>query len=283
VIAAVVVTYAAPAEALRRCLDAVVPEVDAVVVVDTGGSADVGRSGGVELLRVPNDGYGAAANAGFARARALGAATIVLLNDDVVGRTGWVRPLVDALATNGVGAAQPVLLVAGSEPPIVNSLGVRVGGDGAGTDAGDGDPYEPATGTAAIELFTGGAVAFATAFLDDTGGFDTRWFLYYEDIDLGRRGAELGWRYLLVHDSVVDHERGSTTAGQPDLTRYLQERNRLWAAFRFADPGTIARAVLLSVRRLRHAPRSVHARALAAGLAGAPRQLARRVRRVRRA
>ena len=207
----------------------------------------------------------------------------MLLNDDVVGRPGWVRPLVDALAADRVGAAQPVLLVAGSEPPIVNSLGVRVGGDGAGTDVGDGDPYEPATGTTAIELFTGGAVAFASAFLDDTGGFDTRWFLYYEDIDLGRRGAGLGWHYVLVRDSVVDHDRGSTTAGQPDLTRYLQERNRVWAAFRFADPRTIARALWLSVRRLRHAPRSVHARALTAGVAGAPRQLVRRVRRARRA
>lgn len=272
-IAAVVVTYAAPPGALERCLAAVVDEVDAVVLVDTGRSVVPDDHPGVELLQVPNDGYGVAADAGFARAAQLGAAAVVLLNDDVVGRPGWVAPLVAALGGDGVGAAQPVLLVAGTDTPIVNSRGVRIGPDGAGTDIGDGDLHEPATGTEPIELFTGGAVAVSAAFLEATGGFDRRWFLYYEDVDLARRGAAAGWRYLLVHDSVVDHERGSTTAQMPTRTRYLQERNRLWAAFRYADAATIARAIWLSVRRVRHAPRRTHARALVAGLGGAPREL----------
>ena len=76
--------------------------------------------------------------------------------------------------------------------------------DGAGTDVGDGERYVASTGVEEIELFTGGAVAFDAEFLAATHGFDRRWFLYYEDIDLGRRGAALGWRYLLVRESVVD-------------------------------------------------------------------------------
>ena len=279
VIAAVVVTFSTPAATLGRCLDAVAGEVDLVVVVDTGGSAEVEDRPGVVVLRVRNDGYGAAANAGFRVARAAGATTAILLNDDVVGRPGWVAPLVEALAKPGVGAAQPVLLVADTDPPVVNSLGARVGPDGAGVDVGDGERYVAGTGTSEIELFTGGAVAFSDAFLQATGGFDERWFLYYEDVDLGRRGAVMGWTYLLVHDSVVAHTRGESTSRQPERTRFLQERNRLWAAFRFADRATVGRAVWLSIRRLRYAPVGVHAKALAAGLAGAPRELWQRARR----
>ena len=66
-------------------------------------------------------------------------------------------------------------------------------------------------------------------------------------------------------------------------TRYLQERNRLWFAVQHCDVGTIARALWLSIRRLRHQPRGVHGRALIAGLAGAPRSLWRRQGAARRA
>ena len=278
-IAAVVVTYDAPPAALERCLAAIADEVDHVVVVDTGRSATIEPARPeVELVPMPNDGYGAAANVGFARAQALGATAVVLLNDDIVGRPGWVAPLVAALDGERVGAAQPVLLTSGTAPPEVNSRGVRIGADGAGVDVDDGAIHAPASGVNEIELFTGGAVAFAPAFLAETGGFDRRWFLYYEDVDLGRRGAALGWRFVVVEDAVVEHERGSTTAQRPDRTRFLQERNRVWSAFRHADAATIGRALWLSVRRLRHDPKGVHARALVAGLVGAPRELILRIR-----
>ena len=129
-----------------------------------------------------------------------------------------------------------------------------------------------------LEFFTGGAVAFSAEFLDATGGFDERWFLYYEDVDLARRGAELGWRYRLVPAAVVEHHGGVTTGAMAARTRYLQERNRLWSAVRHEPPSTVARAFWLSLRRLRHEPRGVHARALAAGLAGAPRRVIERAR-----
>jgi N-acetylglucosaminyl-diphospho-decaprenol L-rhamnosyltransferase len=275
VIAAVVVTFDAPPGTLDRCLDALADEVDRIVVVDTGGRAEIGDRPHVDLVRVANDGYGAAANVGFDAALAGGASAVVLLNDDVVGRPGWVAPLVTALGGDRVGAAQPVLVVAGTD--VVNSRGVQIGPDGAGTDIDDGRPHVPSPSVTPLELFTGGAVAFRPAFLRDTGGFDRRWFLYYEDVDLARRGSRLGWRYVLVGGAVVDHVRSVTTGRMPDRTRYLQERNRLRAAFRWASPATIVRALWLSVRRLRHEPRRVHARALAAALAAAPGELRRRL------
>lgn len=280
---AVVVTYSASPRDLGRCVTALRAGggVDRLVVVDTGGSAIIDDLPGTppcELIRTTNRGYGAAANLGFARAAALGADRVALLNDDVIVRPGWIAPLLAALDTAPeIGAAQPKLIDAGTG--LVNSLGVRIGRDGAGVDVADGSAdvtADPGAAAVPIGLFTGGAVVFTTGFLADTGGFDERYFLYYEDVDLGQRGAERGWQYRLAAQSVVDHARGLSTGGDPSGTWLLQERNRLWAAFRFADPATVARALWLSVRRLRHEPRSVNAKALLAGLRAAPRCLQER-------
>jgi N-acetylglucosaminyl-diphospho-decaprenol L-rhamnosyltransferase len=292
VIAAVIVTHAAPADVVDACIASVLDAggIERVFVVDNGDAARrsavaarlVARTtttAPVELLAVPNNGYGAAANKGFGRALAAGATAVAVLNDDVTVRPGWLRPLADALGEAGVGAAQPKLLVAGSDPPVVNSLGVAIGPDGAGTDIGDGETDgDSGSGARPIDAFTGGAVLLSADYLRATGGFDPRWFLYYEDADLAARGRALGWRYVVALDAVVEHARGATTATMSDRTRYLQERNRLWHAARHRDAATFARALWLSVRRLRHPPYSVHARALAVGLTGAPLWWWRRLR-----
>lgn len=288
-IAAVVVTFSAPPETLDRCLRAVCgePEIERVVVVDTGGRASVAGDlpAAVEVIATENRGYGAAANLGFA---AVGdASAVLLLNDDAVVRRGAVDPLVRSLADARVGAVQPLLV--GRDHDRVASRGVGLDRFGAGFDLGDGERVGAVVGDAGkgpayepeacdIEIFTGGAVLLSRSFLADTGGFDESYFLYYEDVDLALRGRERGWTYRLVPAAVVEHERGTTTAGHVALTRHLQERNRLWVAFRFAPASTIIRAIWLSVRRLRHEPRGVHAKAFAAGLAGAPRRMLDRAR-----
>ena len=278
VIAAVVVTFSAPAEVLDRCLRALsgAGGLDRIVVVDTGGRAVIPSDldVAVELIRMDNLGYGAAANHGVAALR--GANPVALLNDDVVVDAGWLDPLVDALQPDDVGAVQPALLAPGREAVV--SLGVETDRYGAGSDIGDGDPLPADRSERSLDVFTGGAVLFDRAFLESTGGFDERFFLYYEDVDLARRGRSLGWRYRVVPESTVEHRRGTSTDARPDETRFLQERNRLWFVYRFGSPSHVARATWLSVRRLRHEPKAIHRRALGAGLAGAPSRLVERAR-----
>jgi GT2 family glycosyltransferase len=277
VIAAVVVTFSAPAEVLDRCLRSVSDAggVDRLVVVDTGGAAKVADDlvDRVELIRTDNRGYGAAANVGFAAVNE--APAIALLNDDVVVSDGWLAPLIAAMRPDGVGAVQPALL--GPVGDVV-SLGVELDRYGAGTDVGEGEPLPVDRSACEIAMFTGGAVLFDVEFLRSTGGFDERWFLYYEDVDLAQRGRRLGWRYLVAPASTVEHRRGTSTGARPDETRFLQERNRLWTTFRFGSVATMARGTWLSVRRLRHEPVKVHRRALFAGIGGAPRRWFERLR-----
>ncbi|MEP7046956.1 MAG: glycosyltransferase family 2 protein [Ilumatobacteraceae bacterium] len=272
-LAVVIVTFSAEAAMLDACIASVLAggDVDHVIVVDNGGQAIVGE--GIELVTpARNLGFGAGANAGFSRATERGATLIALLNDDIEVETGWLRPLTDSLGADPkLGAVQPKLLLTGSDPPRINSLGVAIGADAAGTDVGydeiDGPRFER---DRPIDLFTGGAVVFRSEFLELTGGFDESYFLYYEDVDLARRGAELGWTYRCVASSRVWHRVSASTALLGDRARYLQERNRLRYAFRFGDRAMVTGALWLSIRRLRWTPRRSHARALLAGLWLAP-------------
>jgi GT2 family glycosyltransferase len=279
VLAVVVTTYSAPAATLDRCLRSVLGAggADVVIVVDNGGQAVV--PAGVELISpLRNGGFGAAANAGFRRAMALGATSCALLNDDVEVTPGWLAPLVAAF-DDRVGAVQPKLLVAGTSPPLVNSLGVGLDRYGQGEDLGIGTPDDPSdVAVREVELFTGGAVLLAVEFLADLGGFDERYFMYYEDVDLARRGAERGWRYRCVPASVVWHEGGASAGSLGGRLAALVERNRLWTLFRFADRPTIAAGTWLAVRRVLHPPRLRHVQGLAAGLIGAPRRRGERRR-----
>ena len=287
-IAAVVLTFDAPDGMLEACLASVTADPTLLVVlVDNGHRAaqlpaDV--LGRVTLVEAPyNLGYAGGMNLGIRVALEQGADAVAVLNDDLTVEPGWLAPLVSELAAPTVGAAQPVLLAADATPARINSMGVRLGNDGAGIDIGQGElvatyldqpPHD-------LELFTGGAVLMSASFLRSTGGFDERYFLYYEDVDLALRGAELGWRYRLAPASHVVH-RGSVSASAPSLTdrtTYLRERNRLWVLFRHRPLRHVATGVWLSVRRLRWAPRLVHARALVAGVAGVPRLLVARHRR----
>lgn len=277
----VVVTHSVPAAMLDRCVRSVVDAggADRVVVVDNGAGTPLAVAD-VEVIRSPNRGFGAAANVALFRAIDAGAAHVMVLNDDVEVEPGWLAPLREALDTDpGLGAAQPLLLLAGSDPARVNSAGVTIGRDGAGTDIGFGEVDGPAFARATdIAAFTAGAVLLRSAFVDDVGGFDERYGMYYEDVDLAARGRELGWRYRLVPESRVWHARAATTSAgdRSDRITYLQERNRLWAAVRFASPATVVRAHWLSVRRLRHHPRRVHLRSLGAGVRAWPRLLLER-------
>jgi GT2 family glycosyltransferase len=281
VIAVVIVTFSAEVAMLDACVASVraAGNADHVIVVDNGGGAAVDAD--VDLVRpTRNLGFGAGANAGFRRAIELGATYVALLNDDIEVEVGWLPPLRDALdADPARGAVQPKLLLAGTDPARVNSVGVTIGADGAGTDIGYNEVDGPHfANERAIDACTGGAVLFRAQFLEATAGFDESYFLYYEDVDLAYRGAELGWTYWCAPASVVHHRVSASTAQLGDRARYLQERNRLRFAARFGDVATMRRALWLSIRRLRWSPRGAHARALLAGLAWAPAALWARFR-----
>ena len=289
----VVVTHRGVGELVRSCLasisesaaDAAVIDHSTIVVDNSGGPAVAPEAYGpavTHVVRVDNRGFGAAANAGIRIARRESGGPIAVVNDDVRVRADWLAPLVEALDDDrGLGAVQPALVF--EDSVAVNSLGVDLDRYGAGSDRGLGQSIKHLGSASSIDVFTAGAVLFRRRFLEDTGGFDERYFLYYEDVDLALRGAERGWRYACVPTSTVAHAKGATTDETADDARRLQERNRIVVAARFFAPTTVGRALWMSVRRLRHQPHAAHLRALAGGLVRMPRAFVERRRAARNA
>ena len=293
-VAAVILTFDPAPGLLESSVRAVLetaPDVHPIVVDNGERAASVlGAANLIErvtlIVSERNGGYAAGMNQGIEAALAHGADHVVLLNDDVVVTPGWLEPLLDEFdADENVGAVQPVLVWSGASTPnrwgTINSGGVTLDRFGAGSDVLRDRPLTELGQTPGqIEAFTGGAVVLSREFLDAVGRFDERFFLYYEDVELARRGRRRGWTFRVVPSSVVEHVGSATTVALGNEVRRLQERNRLWSSAMHGSPTEIVAGITLSLRRLRHHPRAVHRRALLSGLSGMPRRLAHRARSV---
>ena len=70
----------------------------------------------------------------------------------------------------------------------------------------------PASGSLEIPYPCAGAFMIHRAAFEDIGGWDTRFFLDHEDIDLGLRLWKAGWKSVAVPNAKVYHEVGASNA-----------------------------------------------------------------------
>ncbi|GAA3802305.1 glycosyltransferase [Cellulomonas soli] len=101
---------------------------------------------------------------------------------------------------------------------------------------------------------TGAAMFVRTGLYRELGGFDERFFMFYEDVDLGWRLNLLGHRVRYVPESVAYHKHHVTMRKFGNYREsYLLERNALLTMFKNYDDESLARALpaamALSVRR----------------------------------
>jgi N-acetylglucosaminyl-diphospho-decaprenol L-rhamnosyltransferase len=186
---------------------------------------------GWTLVGLPdNPGFGAAVNAGVARAREDGAEYIVLLNPDATvalpdleALVATVREQPDALVTPLIEDADGNTWFAGGElllrDGITRTRGVVVE-----------DAQHP--------WATGACLAFAASLWDRVGGFDERYFMYWEDIDLSARVLADGGRVVVRRDLLATHQVGGTQEGRGKSDLYCRYncRNRLlFAAIHLSD------------------------------------------------
>jgi N-acetylglucosaminyl-diphospho-decaprenol L-rhamnosyltransferase len=232
----VVVTYRSVAH-LGGCLASIARQGDAVAsvfVVDNAsgdGSAELAasRPGATVVSLDRNIGFAAAANRGVAMGTA---PTVLFLNPDAELDAGALRALQVGLAADSALAAVtgsirradgspypsarrfPSLLTAAAH----GLLGLLVPGNRWSrrylvTD----DP----------DWIAGTAMLVSRAAFEAVGGFDERYFMYVEDVDLCRRWRDRGFRVGVVAGAGVVHLIGGSTRSRP--TRMVVEHHRsLW-------------------------------------------------------
>jgi N-acetylglucosaminyl-diphospho-decaprenol L-rhamnosyltransferase len=251
--AAVVVNYNA-GPALVACVASVLaqdppPELVVVDNASTDGSLEALREAhpGVRVVRSGgNLGYARAANLGIA---ATDAPVVAVLNPDTVLGPGTGQALTARFAADAkLGAAGPrlhnpdgsVYPSARRIPGLVDAVGhglllfVWPGNPFTARYRETGaDPARPRE----VDWVSGAAIWLRRAALDDVGGWDERYFMYVEDVDLCWRLRRAGWRVAYEPSGTVEHLLGVSTASRP--YRMIAEHHRSllrFASVRFTGP-----------------------------------------------
>ena len=249
------------ADDLRDCLDSLEaqPGVELeLMVVDNGstdGSLEFLRARGTPHLTLPR-------NLGFARAVNLGvdstdAPLVLALNADTVVAGDALERLAQKLAAEqGLAGIQPriLALVRGEtgdpdDPETrIYSLGQALTADGRAYERRIGKPQgrgEMPSGQ--IFGVCGAACMFRREALEELGGYDERYFAFYEDVDLNVRARIAGWSFRLEPAAVVWHV--GNAAWQAGFERPSAEnarlvaRNRLCTQVKFMPLRSLPRIV----------------------------------------
>ncbi len=258
---------------LLACLAAVAaaePTVRLIVVdnASTDGSAEAVTVAhpAADLIALPeNVGFAAAVN----RGAAIGDAPYILLlnNDARLGPVALER-MRQALDNERVAAVGPRLL--GPDGQIELSLDRTLSPWNEARFRVLGALYGSGRGPVAAHIrrryassrdvvsLSGACILLRREAFDQADGFDERFFLYAEDVDLCLRLRQAGWRLRYQADAVVEHDRGASTATAPAATALHYRRSqiafyrkhhgalatrglRLYLAFRFAIKRVFAR------------------------------------------
>jgi N-acetylglucosaminyl-diphospho-decaprenol L-rhamnosyltransferase len=254
-LAVVTVTYS-PGETLERFLDTVGKATDRPVrvIMADNGSTDgapeacaAARDNAVLLRTGGNLGYGAAANRGVA---ALGPeyGWIVVANPDIEWGDGAIDTLLEAASRWPRGGAFGPLIknVDGSTYPsarLLPSLGKGIGHAVLGR-VWPRNPWTLAYKQSDTEVaervagwLSGSCLLLRRTAFDSVDGFDPRYFMYFEDVDLGDRLGRAGWLNVYVPSAEVLHIQGVSTAKSSakmlaahhdSAYRYIADRHRGW-------------------------------------------------------
>lgn len=196
-------------------------------------------------------------NLGFAtgvnRGVAAGCAPLILLlNSDARLRPGALEALSAALDGGNVGAAGPRLLDA--EGSVELSLGRTLSPWneawfkllGLLYRSGRGPLASPVTRyyskSRSTRSLSAACVLLRRDAFELVGGFDERFFLYAEDVDLCRRLRRAGWELKYVPDALVEHDRGASRAVDPGASAIHYRRSQI--AFYRKHQGTLAAGAL---------------------------------------
>lgn len=282
-IAVVIVNYNGE-RLLPECLAALGAQTiapDEIVVADNGS-----RDGSLALLRSHhphvralalgrNFGFAGGANRGV---HATAAPWVCVLNSDATPAPDWLAQLAAAPRDDRTWALGSVLVSAATGR--IESAGDQYSAAGYAykllrdhpLDELPAEPYR-------VFAPPGAAPVFRRDVFEALGGYEERFFLYYEDVDLAFRAVLGGWHALLVPSARVIHRLGATTRSHA-RARFYVARNSAWCAVRCL-PQTGARSLarrwaveLRTNRPRRLVPVEIAGRL--AGLAGLPRVLRER-------
>lgn len=258
-LAIIVVNYGSHcllASNLRRVAHEV-PTADVVVVDNFTSTAEqqaVGAlcrtEGWTAVLLETNVGFGAGINRGVAAAQERNGSLFLFLNPDATIDATSVDLLVAEATLHPLALLAPVIETSSGATWFDGAdLHLRFGRSRATRhrSAYPRERFQP--------WLSGACLLTSTELWNRVGGFDDRYFLYWEDIELSVRVERLGGSIRLVENARAVHDEGGThahevhqgrTRGKSSTYYYYNIRNRLLFAAQYLGPADRRRWLLNS-------------------------------------
>lgn len=232
-----IVTYNSAAD-IASCLDAVMLQsqpIQSIIVVDNASSdssvalVKERMNGIVPIVLMENK-----INNGFAggQNQAIAASDsdyVLVLNPDVVLDADYIMHLVDRLKIDPFGGSATGLLSLKSNPSIVDSTGLHMGGNRHAIDRGAGQPVDQWLVSGEVFGVSGAAAIYSRRMIDDISlegeFFDEQFFAYKEDVDVAWRARLLGWTAYYVPASKAIHARGWQKEGRRSVPLFVRQHS----------------------------------------------------------
>ncbi|HEY0638241.1 MAG TPA: glycosyltransferase family 2 protein [Pseudonocardiaceae bacterium] len=219
---------------------------------DDPGEAGVIRGAVPEaaVLTMPNRGFGAACNLAVERATG---EVVGFLNSDARPDENWVAAAVETLRDKGIAAVASKVL--DWDGATIDYAGAAVSWFGMGYKPDHTKENGPEFDRPKDVLFPTGAAMFVRRdIFRAVGGFDERYFMFYEDVDLGWRLNLRGHRVRYEPRSLAYHRHHASMAGAGEFRElYLLELNALITLYKNLGDRALRRvlpaALALAVRR----------------------------------
>jgi GT2 family glycosyltransferase len=241
-----------------------------IVVVDNGSSDDsvaAIRAGFPEVVILQtgkNLGFTGGNNVGIRYAIENGADYVYLINNDTLVESDALKKLVEAAEANpDAGLLAPV--IHDFDPPQAiwfsgSLMDLRRGAawhDNTRQPSREEMPYE-------VPWITGCAMLIRAGLLRRLGGFDDRYYLSWEDVDLSLRVRNEGQRLLVVPGARIYHKGGQSGKNLNGIYGYYAVRNSLLLASKHSGRDYRRAALTIVGTHLRSCmrPSSVQARRL---------------------
>ena len=198
----------------------------------------------VEILELGrNLGFAAGNNAAFRSLRGRGFDRVVFLNNDTVVDPGFLQPLLDELQKPWVGIAAPKILYMDDPGRIWYAGGVLESATGLIEHTGIRQPDGPRFDTPEpVWYATGCCLAMRCRVFEEVGGFDERFRMYGEDVDLSMKVRERGLIVMYQPASRIWHRVSASSGGEMNLGKQLRKSGA--AMMLFAKHGMIGGLVL---------------------------------------
>lgn len=201
---------------------------EVIVVDNASGELNLERAAvkefGARLIELDrNLGYGGGVAQGVA-ARSSEPDYILIVNPDVTFTAGAIDHLLDAAETDAqIASVGPRILDSDGTlyPSARNLPSLRTGvGHALLSRVWPSNPWtrryraehDYSDNPRDAGWLSGACVMVRRSAYDAVGGFDARYFMYFEDVDLGARLGKAGWRNVYVPASVVTHTGAHSTA-----------------------------------------------------------------------